>query len=84
MSTKICVFEYSWGKAVGGSHMYLGVAAEALSLEHDVTILHQYDQSSNDLPPRDTLLRAVDSANADDVVLDNSDTKKSILVPNIA
>jgi hypothetical protein len=37
---KISVFEYNWGKWVGGSHMYLGAAAEALSLEHDVTILH--------------------------------------------
>ena len=44
---KIGVFEHSWGKGVGGSHMYLGVAAEALSLEHDVTILHQYDQIPN-------------------------------------
>ena len=45
---KIGVFEYSWGKVIGGSHMYLGAAAEALSPEHDVTILHQYDQISND------------------------------------
>ena len=28
--------------------MYLGTAAEALSLEHDVTILHQYDTLTND------------------------------------
>ena len=45
---KIGVFEYSWGKSVGGSHMYLGAAAEVLSLEHDVTILHQYDTLTND------------------------------------
>ena len=45
---KIGIFEYNWGKVVGGSHMYVGVSAEALSLEHDVTILHQYDRISND------------------------------------
>ena len=44
----IGIFEYNWGKGIGGSHMYVGVSAEALSLEHDVTILHQYDQISND------------------------------------
>ena len=28
--------------------MYLGAAAEALSLEHDVTVLHQFDDLSNE------------------------------------
>jgi glycosyltransferase involved in cell wall biosynthesis len=44
---KIGVFEYNWGKNVGGSHLYLGAAAEALSFEHDVTVLHQFDDLSN-------------------------------------
>jgi glycosyltransferase involved in cell wall biosynthesis len=44
---KIGVFEYNWGKLLGGSHLYLGAAAEALSLEHDVTVLHQFDDLSN-------------------------------------
>jgi glycosyltransferase involved in cell wall biosynthesis len=44
---KIGVFEYNWGRTVGGSHLYVGAAAEALSLEHDVTIVHQFDDLSN-------------------------------------
>ena len=44
----IGIFEYNWGKVIGGSHMYTGVSAETLSREHDVTILHQYDQVPND------------------------------------
>src|SRR3954454_4725675 len=44
----IGIFEYNWGKIIGGSHMYTGVSAETLSREHDVTILHQYDQVPND------------------------------------
>lgn len=45
---KIGVFEHNWGKLIGGSHMYIGVTAESLSLGHDVTIVHQYDRLSNE------------------------------------
>ena len=44
---KVGVFECNWGRLLGGSHFYLGAAAEALSLEHDVTVLHQFDDLSN-------------------------------------